>query len=91
MINTARIGNLRGQVPVEYKNNERYHHQNDILQGRHRKVNTCTMHNGTKLLSVGNSLAAATPACIWKSTHTLTGIQRYTAVSLALYKTFECG
>ena len=84
MINTARIGNLLDQnVPVEYK----------IIQGTIITMIFCRIGTGKSThahaqwynsLSVGNSLAAAaTPAmlaCIWKSAHTLTGIQWYSSI-----------
>ena len=72
MINTARIGNLQGQVPVEYKN--------DILQDIGTGKSTHAHAQWYNSLSVGNSLAAAMPACIWKSTHTLTGMQWYSSI-----------
>jgi len=43
MVNISRIGNLtRSTCPCGVQDNIRYHHHNDILQDKHRKVNTCT-------------------------------------------------
>ena len=68
MINTARIGNLQGQVPVEYTVRMIFYR---IGTGKSTHAHAQWYNS----LSVGNSLAAAAmPVAIWKSTHTLTGI-----------------